>query len=218
MRFRQVGFGAAPIDSEVQAAQDALNMLTQSQNEMKTVFNSLAYNCPALDPQLRSIIAQSDWDIDYIKTMFQSFLAGGLEIATLTDAVNGHLLANDDLVKKMGAYQCNTGVLENGQVGARPSGDGVTADPLTINNGSGSGTTGGGGSGSGTPSPLPLPPGPVEAGLGFGAWLLGGGLLAAMLFLSKRQKQKQGKKTTRRKPARKTTRRTARRKASRRRR
>lgn len=210
MRFQRAfrGYGDVPSDEDVRFGQQTLQELVQSQTKLKEAFNSLLMRCGQLpDGSLQSTIIESDQDIDNIQRMFNEFLQGGLELPTVTDAVNGHLLANDALLQGISSYGCETVVTPSGI--ARSSGSGTTTGGggggTTGGGTTGGGTTGGGGGGGGG-GIQPLPPGPVQAGLGSLGWL---GALAVVGYIiydryykKGAKKQRRSKRTTRRMPVR----------------
>ena len=188
------GFGDVPDDADVQAAQAALDEMLASQTQMKNVFNALVSSCGSLDSSLQRLVVDSDDNYDYVRGLFQAFLAGEIEIATLTDAVNGRMLANDAFVQKMNTNGCDTAVLANGTLGNRNAA-GAAGGGST---GAAGGGSGGSGSGSGSGAVIKWPTVSQAGVLGTGSWiaLVGGALFALYLY---RQKTKgKAKKTTRR--------------------
>jgi hypothetical protein len=205
------GYGDSPSDTDVQFGEQALAELRQSQSKLLDVFNALITRCGRLlDDSLQNTINASNSDIDQIQAMFNEFLQGGLEISTITDAVNGHVIANDALVNAINAYGCETVVTTSG---ATRGGAGTTGGGGGASSGGGGGGGGGGGAssggGGGTTGVRPVtpytPPGPVQAGLGSLGWL---GALAVVGYIiydkyyKKGTKKGRSKRTTRKMPVR----------------
>lgn len=208
MRFRQFrGFGAPPSEEDLQAALQAINELNTSQAQLKSRFQSTVTNCSGLgstiDSGLYNIIQGSDADIDKILAIRDSFVQGEVEIATLMDAINGHLLANDALAQALDTYGCNAIALGNGTYGQRQGSSGAAS-------------SGGGGSGSGVVvdanSTVIGPDGNPMPAMAIGSlpdWLkylvLLGGLGLAIYYFREYKKKNatpQKKKATRRAPRR----------------
>jgi len=181
------GFGAVPNDNDVVLAQQALNELTQSQSRLKNAYNSLVSKCGSnLDYGIQSIIVNSDADLDNIQAAFNDFLNGDFTLETLIDMVDGHVVANDNLIASMQSYGCSSTATGLGTISKK------------------SGTTSGGGT---TPGIVPLP-GTVQAGLGSNFGLLAVlGLVGYFLYKTYSKKSPKRKTTKRKTTKRKTTRR-----------
>jgi hypothetical protein len=222
MRFRQAvpgrffvresyqGFGDDASD-----LQDAIQQYAESRDNVRFAGENYLQRCGGtteadlpsdLYGAYQSLMAGSASEADTLNAMRASFLAtGSPSVANIVDRASSVAQQMDAMTARFNNFNCITNGSTFGPTGS-PTGSGTTGGGTTGGGTTGGGTTGAPGSG------IPLPGGAVEAGLGLGAWLVGGGLLAAMLLFAKKQKGKPTKKATkkrtiRRAPRRRTTRR-----------
>lgn len=216
MRFKQAvpgrffvresyqGFGDDASD-----LQDAIQQYAESRDNVRFAGENYLQRCGGtteadlpsdLYAAYQSLMSGSAAEADTLNAMRASFLStGSPSVANIVDRASSVAQQMDAMTARFNNFVCITNGSTFGPAGS-PAGSGTT----------GGGTTGGGitAAGGGTTGGGMTLPRTAEAGLGLGTWLFGGGLLAAMLFLSKRQKQKAPRKrTTRRAPRRRATRR-----------
>ena len=195
------GYGAT--DAEYESVQSLVGQLNNAINTAKQVLTGLVTRCASIDPQLSTRIVDVESFIETrVKPAIDDWQNGVVSFDTIRGYIDDEVAVLDDLVAKMNAYGCATGVLANGQVGQRPelaSGGGRGGG--TTGGGGGGGTTGGGGGGV-----QPVPPySPVQAGLGSLGWL---GALAVVGYIiydkyyKKGTKKGRSKRITRRMPVR----------------
>lgn len=197
------GYGAVT-DSEYESVQSLVGQLNNAINTAKQVLTGLVAGCASIDPQLSTRILDVESFIETrVKPAIDDWQNGVVLFDTIRGYIDDEVAVLDDLVAKMNAYGCATGVLANGQIGQRPE--------LASGGGGGGGgaSSGGGGGGGGTTGIRPVtpytPPGPVQAGLGSLGWL---GALAVVGYIiydkyyKKGTKKGRSKRTTRKMPVR----------------
>ena len=136
------GYGAVT-DSEYESVQSLVGQLNNAINTAKQVLTGLVAGCASIDPQLSTRILDVESFIETrVKPAIDDWQNGVVLFDTIRGYIDDEVAVLDDLVAKMNAYGCATGVLANGQIGQRP-------ELASGGGGGGGGASSGGGGGRG---------------------------------------------------------------------